>query len=122
MAVNRLGSAEPPVGPFLTLMLISQKVFTKTFCRSQFPHKFVDSFFVLVIIKDELTDLCGNELLQSDFVNTLCEITVHLALDNIHLPAACFTKMLYKIVPDLALKGLSRARSDLINCTCICFN
>ena len=40
--------------------LISQKVFIKSFCRSQFPHKSVNSFLILVMIKDELTDLCGN--------------------------------------------------------------
>ena len=39
--------------------LISQKVF-KSFCKSQFPHKFVNLFFISVIIKDKLTDLCEN--------------------------------------------------------------
>ena len=29
-----------------------------------------------VMIKDELTDLCGNRLWQNDFINTLCEIRV----------------------------------------------
>ena len=37
-------------------VLISQKVF----CQSQFPHKFVNLFFILAIIKEKLTDLCGN--------------------------------------------------------------
>ena len=36
---------------------ISQKVFVKSFCRSEFPHKSVNLFYVLVIIKDKLTDL-----------------------------------------------------------------
>ena len=40
--------------------LISQKVFIKSFCKSQFPHKSVNLFFILVIIKDKLTNLCGN--------------------------------------------------------------
>ena len=41
-------------------VVISQKVFAKLFCRSQFPHKLVNLIFLLVIIKDELTGLCGN--------------------------------------------------------------
>ena len=40
--------------------LISQKVFIRSFRKSQFPHKFVNLYFILVIINDELTDLCGN--------------------------------------------------------------
>jgi hypothetical protein len=40
--------------------LISQKAFIKSFCQSQFPHKFVNLFFVLEDTKNELTDLCGN--------------------------------------------------------------
>ena len=39
--------------------LISHKVFLKSFCKSQFPHKSVNLFFILVIMKDELTDLWG---------------------------------------------------------------
>ena len=31
-------------------VLISQKVFIKSFCKSQFPHKSVNLFFILVII------------------------------------------------------------------------
>ena len=37
--------------------LISHKVFEKLFCKSQFPHKSVNFFFILVIVKDKLTDL-----------------------------------------------------------------
>ena len=40
--------------------LISQHVFMKSFCRDQFPHKFVNIFFASVTIKDTLTDLWGN--------------------------------------------------------------
>ena len=40
--------------------LISQKVFKRSFCKSQFPHKFVNLFCTLVIQKDKLTDSCGN--------------------------------------------------------------
>jgi len=41
----------------ITCGFTSQKVFLKWFYRSQFPHKSVDSFFILVIAKDKLTDL-----------------------------------------------------------------
>ena len=46
----------------------------KSFCRSQFPHKSVNMFFTLVIIKDKSTNLCGNSNLQNDGINTFCEI------------------------------------------------
>ena len=39
---------------------ISHKVFLKSFCISQFPHKFVNSFCTSVIVKDKLTDLWGS--------------------------------------------------------------
>ena len=29
-------------------------------CKSQFPHKVVNLFFILVIVKDQLTDLWGS--------------------------------------------------------------
>ena len=35
--------------------LISRKVLLR--CADQFPHRFVNIFFVLVIVKDKLTDL-----------------------------------------------------------------
>ena len=34
---------------------ISQKVYVKSFCRSQFPHKSVNLSFTSVIVKDKLT-------------------------------------------------------------------
>ena len=40
--------------------LVSQRVFLKLFCTSQFPHKCVNLFFISVTMKDELTNLCGN--------------------------------------------------------------
>ena len=36
------------------------------------------TFFILVIISDKLTEVCGNGLLQNDFINTLCEIRLCL--------------------------------------------
>ena len=54
--------------------LISQKVFTKSFCKSQFPHESVNLFFALVRMKDTFTNLYENRLLQNDLMNTLCEM------------------------------------------------
>ena len=39
---------------------ISHKLFIKSFCKSQFLHKSVNLFLILVIIKDKFTDLFGN--------------------------------------------------------------
>ena len=46
-----------PSGP---LGFISQKVFLKSFYKSQFPHKFVNLFSTSGMMKDMLTILCGN--------------------------------------------------------------
>ena len=55
--------------------LISQKVFVQSFCESRFPYKSVTLSFIIASIKNKLTDLCRNRLLQSDLMNTSCEIT-----------------------------------------------
>jgi len=39
---------------------ISQKLFLESLCKSQFPHKSVNLSFILVNIKNKLTDLRGN--------------------------------------------------------------
>jgi len=49
------------------MMFISHKVFLRAFCKSRLTHKSVNVFFILVIVKNKLTDLCGNRLLQDDF-------------------------------------------------------
>ena len=41
-------------------VLISLKVFIKSFCKSQFPHKSVNLSFIITDLKDKLTSLCGN--------------------------------------------------------------
>ena len=41
-------------------VFISHKVFIKSYRKSQSPHKSVDLFFILVLAKDELTDLWGS--------------------------------------------------------------
>ena len=55
-------------------VFISHKVFIKSFRKSQFPHKSVNLFFILLMIKEKSTEFCGNCLLQNDFMNTSCEI------------------------------------------------
>jgi hypothetical protein len=57
--------------------LISHKVFLNSFCKIRFPHKFVNKFFILVIVKNMLADSWGSRLLQNDFKNTQCEIRHH---------------------------------------------
>ena len=52
--------AEPETQNPSSHVLISQKVFIKLFCKSRFPHKFVNLFFMLVKIMDKLLDLCEN--------------------------------------------------------------
>ena len=44
-------------GHILTHTHISHKVFLKSFRKSQIPHKSVNLFCILVIVKDQLTDL-----------------------------------------------------------------
>ena len=39
---------------------VSQKVLTKSFRKSQFPHKSVNVPFIITDINNKLTDLCGN--------------------------------------------------------------
>ena len=40
--------------------LIPQRVFVKSFCRSQLPHKSVNLSFTITDLKNKLTDLVGN--------------------------------------------------------------
>ena len=45
---------------FNATVIISQKVFIKSFGKSQFPHKSANVSFIITNIKNKLTDLCGN--------------------------------------------------------------
>ena len=40
--------------------IISQKVFLKSFCRSQLPDISVNLSFTITNMKNKLTNLCGN--------------------------------------------------------------
>ena len=59
--------------PVLNAFAIPKRVpgIIKSLCTSQLPHKFVNQFFILVMIKDKLTNLWGNQLLHSNFINTI---------------------------------------------------
>jgi hypothetical protein len=46
---------------------ISLKVFLRSICKTQFPYKSVNLFFMSVIVKDKLTNLWGSWLLRNDF-------------------------------------------------------
>ena len=40
--------------------IVSHKVFLKSFCKSQFPHKFINLFLILVpMVNNKLTDSWG---------------------------------------------------------------
>ena len=55
-------------------VLLSHHGVLKSFCKSQLPHKSVNSLVILVTVKDKLTDLWGSWPLPNDFENTLCEM------------------------------------------------
>ena len=54
--------------------LISQKMFLKSFCRSQLPHKSVNVCLTFTYMKNKRADLCGNRLLQNDLTKAFCEV------------------------------------------------
>jgi len=51
---------DPSAGSRLSTNLISHKVFSRSFCKSQFSNISANLFFILVTVKDKLTDLCGS--------------------------------------------------------------
>jgi len=46
---------------------ILHKVFIKSFCKSQFPQTSVNLSFDITNLKNKVTNLCGNQLLQNYF-------------------------------------------------------
>ena len=53
----------PPLAPGTCVQqyyLISHKVFIKSFCKSQFPQRYVNLSFIIANIKNKLKNLCGN--------------------------------------------------------------
>ena len=59
---------------------------SKVVLQKLIPQKSVNSSFTITNINDELPDLCGSRILQTDFENTLCEIRF---LVEIHCEAQC---------------------------------
>ena len=57
-------------GPALSEAFLTESVDLIVF-QSRFLHKFVDSFFLLVMIPGTLTDLCGFFFLQNDYKHAL---------------------------------------------------
>ena len=70
------GGAESSASRESSARIISQDVYKVVLQKSlsQFPHESVNIFFAITDIKNKLTDLCGNRLLQHNFMNTFCEI------------------------------------------------
>ena len=68
-AMQPLDNRLRALGAYLTESLYKIILFR----MSIFPQKFVNSFFISVIIKDKLTDLCGNRHSQNNVMNTFCE-------------------------------------------------
>jgi len=65
--------------------------------KCQLPHKFFNLFFILVTMKDQLTDLWGNGLLRNDFVNTFGEkrfrvsdFWLRVSASVLHVPGSRF--------------------------------
>ena len=56
----------------------------KSFRESQFPHKSVNLSSIITNIQNKLTDLCGNCLLQNDFISRLASARPQLLAAAIH--------------------------------------
>jgi hypothetical protein len=54
-------------GSQLCPTFISHEVIINSFCKSKFPHELVNLSLSITIIKNKLTDLWGNGLVQNDF-------------------------------------------------------
>ena len=48
------------------------------FCKSQFPHKSVNSSSIITKIKNRFTDFGEDELFQNDLIDTFCETSTPL--------------------------------------------
>jgi len=57
-SLERAALSERPSVPLRTCH--PQKGLMTSFCKGQIPHKSVNFFVILVMMKDKLTDLCGN--------------------------------------------------------------
>ena len=57
---GRRGDEVEPQNKSLRTKFISQKVFIKSFCKSQPPHKSVNLSCIITNVKKKLTGLCGD--------------------------------------------------------------
>ena len=73
-------------------MYLTHSVYTVVL-QSQFPHKSVNLSFLITHVKNDLTDLCGNRLLQNACINTLCEVRV-----GAYPPARSSLRLIYVYV------------------------
>ena len=58
------------------MAVLSHTKCLQLFCKSQFPHKFVKSSFIIAKLKNKLTNFCKNRLLQNDFKHFLWDEVV----------------------------------------------
>ena len=58
------------------LSYLTESVHKVALHKSIPAKKSVNLFFISVIINDKFADLCGNRLLQNDFMNTFCEVNL----------------------------------------------
>ena len=61
----------PAALPNCVCAFVSHNVFSKSLCSRQLHHKSVNSSITLTHTKNQLTDLCENQFLQTTF-KTLC--------------------------------------------------
>jgi len=56
--------------------LIPQKLFIKSFCKTQCPLKFVNLSFIITNKNNKVEDCVADSTFEEDFINTLCEMSV----------------------------------------------
>jgi len=97
-------------------VFVSQKVVVKLFYRSQSPRKSVNLSFTISNIKNKSTDLCGNSLLQSIFMNTFCEMSLQESRG-----AWCYTSWYHHHTTQNAsiqwFKGVNSATKSSTHCS-----
>ena len=76
--LKNLETQNEVLGSKLLWLRLTQSV-SKSFCISQIPHNSVNLSFAITSIKNWLTELCGNCLLQNEFKDTLSEIRLNAA-------------------------------------------
>ena len=73
-------------------------MFLTFFCIGQLPHRSVNLSFTVASIKNKLTDLFGNRLLQNESQNILCEIKVLLFTTQRKTKDFCRTLVIFALL------------------------